>query len=349
MIRKTKFTNSELNQFWIEMSPLLNTDTELKVFFKLLKEIDILINFIEKNYEEFNVKISENVFNKHFDNFFKKVSIYNSFNSFLLKKIKKLFRKLLFKYIKGSKYFYYGLTKPKGYPGDFKIIEAIYNNKISSTKGLDNLLDAYFMRDSYVQVVRDRKTWTREYLKKYISKSSKNEIRILNLACGSCRDIRELESDFHPQKKQKVQFDFIDQDLETINWSKKRLKNKESFVHYFKRSDVLKYVLSFSKNYQRKSYDLIYSIGLIDYLPDSYLGPMIKNSLKLLKPQGVLLLAHKNSRKVYAAVADWMCDWRFIPRTKEEVRKLICKNVLDKKQIKFYQGNNSLVFYYIIK
>ena len=48
------------------------------------------------------------------------------------------------------------LEKPRGYPGDFDILEGIYDNRVKSS-GIGEVLDLYFLQKTIAQAVRNRK------------------------------------------------------------------------------------------------------------------------------------------------------------------------------------------------
>lgn len=265
----------------------------------------------------------------------------------LLKKTKIFFREVISEHIKGSKLFYHGLIKPSGFPGDYQILEVIYNNRPIS-RGFGCLFDYYFLENDYVNVVRDRKNWTKEFLSDFICRAEKHSLRILNLACGGCRELRESIPMFEQCGKE-VSFVLVDQDNNAIDFSESKLIKLPANIHVdFIVLDVLSYLKLSS--HAALPFDFIYNIGLADYLPDSVLGPLLKRSFNILSQHGELLIAHKNIRSIPAPVADWMCDWKFIPRSKKDLKKLIERSLYGLRyKARIISSVNKLVFYYHIK
>jgi extracellular factor (EF) 3-hydroxypalmitic acid methyl ester biosynthesis protein len=263
----------------------------------------------------------------------------------LLNELRKLFRSILMKFTNKSKLIRHGTLKPKGFPGDFKIVEAMYDNK-SVSKGIGFLLDSYFLQNDYVKAVRDRKDQMKIFLLKFIQNCQKKDINIVNLACGSCREIRELKGQINESQK-RILFNLIDQDKEAVNFAKMRLKReaKESAIFKFHVIDVLEF---FKREYADKKadIDLIYSIGLIDYLPNSILGPMFRQSFSFIRRGGEIIVAHKNTKKYNFIVSLWGSDWSFIPRDLKDVKFLIAQYLpKNKYRIKLLPSNNNRIFY----
>jgi hypothetical protein len=86
--------------------------------------------------------------------------------------------------------------------------------------------------------------------------------------------------------------------------------------------------LKYSFSYLRKdNYDLVYSAGLYDYIktfPEDHSKGTIaltRRLFDLVKPGGALILGNFNPSNPpdIRFVMDYLCDWRLIYRTKEEI------------------------------
>jgi len=69
--------------------------------------------------------------------------------------------------------------------------------------------------------------------------------------------------------------------------------------------------------------DLIYSVGLYDYLPDKVLKKLLTAQMNLLKEGGKMILAFKDCDAYDKTVYDWICDWQFVQRTETQVFDLL--------------------------
>lgn len=150
--------------------------------------------------------------------------------------------------------------------------------------------------------------------------------RLLNLACGPSREIQEL---FLKEIKVSSKTDYIciDLDEEALDFSKQALNNIPANVKMrFLQENILE-LLKKPEDYQAKlgKCDIVYSIGLADYLPDKIMKKMINACFSFLKPQGTVILAFKITEKdPFAPVPpDWFCDWRFVPRSENDAEELI--------------------------
>ncbi len=287
---------------------------------------------------------------KILNDFFEKAALFEKAipDEILNKRLKKLFRQITKDDFCKSKLIRHGIEKPQGYPGDYQIVEAMYVNKVLTTSGVGHYLDKYFLTNAYVQAVRDRKDSMRLFLTDFINSSQLKSLKILNLACGSSRDVFELLSENSFAEKE-VGLTLLDQDRDALEFSSKRLKKIKNNINIkYVVSDFVKF-LKLELSAKKNTYNMIYSIGLADYLPDSILGLMFKFGFELLDNGGQLVIAHKNTFHFKSPISDWGADWKFIERTKADLSGLIKKYLGDNKyRLSFVRIPNQLIFYVIV-
>ena len=266
----------------------------------------------------------------------------------IMQKVKEHFRHLLGTWIYKSAIMKRAFEKPRGYPGDYKMIEIVYDNKpISSNIGV--YFDNYFLKSPYAVAVRMRKDRLRAMLQNFIEETKLSKIAILNIACGSCREIKELLPGL--KTKSHVTFNCLDWDEEALKFSQDTLlptapKNVE---FKFIKEDIMKMVKNESDIQSLAKQSLIYSIGLIDYLPDRILKKLIQVSYELLENNGKLILTHKNRDKTFPPVPpDWACDWKFVPRNKEEMVKLFYNCGISKFSFAVDSDDFGYIYYFTL-
>lgn len=271
----------------------------------------------------------------------------------LLRKVKNTFRMLL---IDGPAYksllFKRAYEKPQGYPGDYHMIELFYDNKPIS-KGIGFCGDEYILNDSYVMAVRKRKEYMKRILDDFIENSASSSVNILNLGCGPCREIRELLIS-NIVKNKKLIFTLVDQDEDALAYSRNALEKVSKHLHgNIKYKFIKANILDFfnNKKYKNiiKKQDLIYSIGLADYLPDTFLGRLIKYCSGLLKSEGKLIIAHKNVKRQKDTIPDWFCDWSFFQRSREDLVDIFRTYVdINNYEVRFKEEKLKYFFFMIV-
>ena len=266
----------------------------------------------------------------------------------VMEKVKDSFRQLLGVWLYKSICMKRGLDKPRGYPGDYKMLEIVYDNKAIS-KGIGEYFDNYFLKSPYAVAVRIRKDHVREILQDFINKSTLNKIEILNIACGPCREIKELLPNI--TNKNPIVFICLDRDEEALDFSNKVfLKNTPPNVTVkFVKEDIMNMIKSQTAEQAYGKYDLIYSIGLIDYLPDGILKKLIQALYQLLRKEGRLVLTHKNSEKTFPPIPpDWACDWKFVSRDRDEVIKLFHDSGISDFSLTVESDDFEYIYYFTI-
>lgn len=237
--------------------------------------------------------------------------------------------------------------KPRGYPGDYLMLETVYNNR-PSVKGVGLYFDRYFLSNPYAVAVRHRKDRLREILETEIRQSKLEVMKIFDIACGSCREIKELPFELFQNKE--VIFTCLDWDEEALEFSKQALVDFSKNAKFkFAKEDIMNIIKDANRMNSYGKQDLVYSIGLIDYLPDRILKLFIKSFYGILQKGGKLILTHKNKDKTFSPLPPaWFCDWKFVPRNKEEVVKLFYNCGIGKFSLSTEVDEFNDIFYFTI-
>jgi SAM-dependent methyltransferase len=210
---------------------------------------------------------------------------------------------------------------PRGYAGDFEMLEAIYQGVPIPNKGFGLYLDSYFLSRRIVAAARGRLAKLIDLL------ATELQIRragctILNVACGSCRELFALPSELALVQPHVV---CLDADPAALDFAKNLLTcngiNLENFQ--FIQYNALRLV-----NYERSlgylgQHDIIYSTGLLDYIADEPLVLILATLWKLLKPKGKLVAPFKDERCYNVLQCHWLVNWSaFLQRTEADIDDL---------------------------
>ena len=230
------------------------------------------------------------------------------------KMLKEAFREGLADLISISGSLRHILEKPYGYPGDFAILEHVYDCKPlpTTTDPVGRIADVWGLSRHLPTAVTARKDLLRSFLERFPTLDDA-PIRILSLASGSAREIRELS----PLTLESMDIKLIDFDKNPLEFAKSYFAAQpwQPRIDYIV-GDVIKG--EGDDGFTDESFDLIYSFGLYDYLPDKYIAKSISQYLKYLKPDGKFVFALKDVTYYDAFLYDFMFDWRFVPRVKDD-------------------------------
>lgn len=239
----------------------------------------------------------------------------------LTKELKRRVRTLLGQFLYQSRVMKRAVEKPRGYPGDYAMLEMAYNNRTVSA-GIGGHLDRFSLDRPYSEAIRQRKDMMRDLLGGYFNGTGCHTLRVINLASGGCRELRELFS--RPNRNTApVDLLCIDQDEEAIAFAREQIQSLDTgpvsvrFLH----GNILR--LGELNVGPDNSIDLIYSIGIADYLQDRMLHRLFQDSYRKLRPGGQLVVAYKDRERNKPLAFNWYVDWHFVPRNEPEFVSLI--------------------------
>ena len=242
--------------------------------------------------------------------------------------LKKRFRLALSPWLSDNSFAKRGLDKPRGYPGDFMMMEMAYEDTASTNGGLAGEFDRLFF-SKYVSVI-NRKNIIVDTLRTVLREWRESRpIEILTLGGGPCREFYELERDQSAYEwKTKITLDYLDHDDQAVEFSRRRLSGNQILLetNFFQHS-----LLSFGRDWGvlggRTNYDVVYALGIADYFPDTILVSVIAQSLSILQQKGKLILAHKDKLRFNFSLLDWICDWTFFRRGEQDVVRLVEESI----------------------
>ena len=204
--------------------------------------------------------------------------------------------------------------KPLGYAGDYLLIDWIYT-KQTAPSGRGKLFDLLFHNYEAARSVRNRKQY---FLKKCteLSQQRKSEVDILDLGCGSCRDVLEI---FQTSKNgENLYFHCVDNEPEAIKYATKLLSHTKA-----QNNVRLECANVFSIKTPQK-YDLIWSAGLFDYLDDRLASILLKKAWRYLKDGGKIIFGNFSPRNPTRKGMELVGKWYLIHRTADDLISL-CK------------------------
>lgn len=319
---------------------------KIKLYKKRAQEVE---NYLSKHPDEWGKFQHE--FNAEVNSVFRDIMIYEKTN--LSKgniekvyKLKKLFIKRIRKLFMRKEYSEWSIRKPFGYAGDYKILDDIYVNEPKTT-GFDRLFDNYYQMSSISVGVRNRKEDFKKIISDFAKKSKKKSIRIMSLACGSCREIQELLSHNMLANKEAV-FDCYDNDERALEYAKNLLQpfSNINFIN----ENVLR--LAATKHITskiEKRYDIIYATGLSDYLNNKVATRLIENLRALLKMDGILAISNVRDKYSNPSVhyMEWAGDWNLFYRDDDELKKIFIDAGFRNDELKMRYEQQGIMLYII--
>jgi len=211
-------------------------------------------------------------------------------------------------------------TWPQGYQEDYKTLEAIYRNSPMS-QGIGYYLDKYLLSSTLAVAVRERMSALLELLRNELMNGHKP--KVLDVACGSCREISELAPEIITSG---ARFTCIDADADALKFALNRLSytglssDRVEFVKY----NALRMFDDETARAEFGMQDIIYSVGFFDYLPNDFLEKLLRTLFKLLNPGGKLIASFKDANRHKAQAFHWLTGWDvFFQRAEDDFERIL--------------------------
>jgi cyclopropane fatty-acyl-phospholipid synthase-like methyltransferase len=95
--------------------------------------------------------------------------------------------------------------------------------------------------------------------------------------------------------------------------------------------------------------DIIYSVGLFDYLPSDFLVKIFETLYNLLNPNGRLIAAFKDANRYRHQEFHWIVDWDgFLQRNEEDSRAILYDAGIPHSAISETHEETGIIIFYII-
>ncbi|HID71017.1 MAG TPA: class I SAM-dependent methyltransferase [Desulfobacterales bacterium] len=237
--------------------------------------------------------------------------------------------KEFFPYIMRSRLAERSYYKPKGYAGDFLMMEHIYKDVAKGDGKFGEILDGWLMQRPGCEAIRGRRVLMKQQLEILSKKRLKNSNRfkIMNLACGPSRELFDFlkECDY----TDKIDALCVDIDTEALHYSNQNVNNfpHSASVRYMT-ENLVKWGLG-KVSHDIGTMDLIYSAGLFDYLEPRLFCKLVDKCYQHLKPGGSLLIGNFTPYDDMLLM-DHILHWKLIYRTREELVELFNKTKFGK-------------------
>lgn len=195
--------------------------------------------------------------------------------------------------------------KPRGYAGDAALIDLIYDRSPpSGTQMRGRRLFSVTTNFPTAEAVRLRRAFAADL----VTSAHEKQKRILSLACGHFREGEVLIG------KPIQNVVLVDQDSLALEVVRQRFGATIRCRH----ANVFNYLRGAIAACE--NFDLIYTLGLTDYLDDRAMTLLHRMVRRILAPGGKFVLANFVPHNLAAGWLDAVMDWHLIYRQEEELR-----------------------------
>ena len=212
-------------------------------------------------------------------------------------------------------------SKPRGYAGDFATIDLIYANEPEGPGKLAPLIDAWALGIPSAAAVRARRGMLVRTIRDEAARLN-GPLRLTSLASGPARELFDVLTNEAPDLRAVC----VDIDTEALAFaaSVARELGVDDRIT-FAQDNILRLIRGRGKTALPPQH-FIYSLGLIDYLDDRVLAPLLDWIHDALEPGGLAVIGNFGPGSPDKAYLDHILEWRLIYRDAERLRELFAQS-----------------------
>ena len=226
-------------------------------------------------------------------------------------------------------------AKPLGYPGDYEIMNQVYDWQRVGERPYDMLLHRIGLE--VAECIKTRMEVVRDRIAELASKNPERPAHILSLGSGPAREV-ELYLAGPDAERGSAAFTLIDQEQQALRYALERTYPNVLKSHG--RHSVKALNISFTDVLRGTSameglppQDMIYSVGLLDYLTDKRAAGLTKRLFSMLAPGGTLIIGNMYETPLsnlwpMEFLTDWSLNYR------DEAQMLAWAEGLDAAQVR---------------
>jgi len=217
--------------------------------------------------------------------------------------------------------------KPFGYPGDFRMMNYMYNDKRQGASAYSRIMHQLGREERLAATVPSRRNLMLEQIEKMVqSAEGTGPIRISCLASGPAREVEDYLKKYNGERH--LIWTLIDQDDRALSYANDRLLRAAAG-----KTDRIQVNCLFTSFRQLvgnrellgeiSGQDFLYSAGFFDYLTRDQARMVASRCLEMLRPGGRLLFGNAAAGPDVHWVPEFVLDWHMIYREGAELEAVL--------------------------
>lgn len=217
-------------------------------------------------------------------------------------------------------------SKPLGYAGDFQVMNHIYRDDLEGTTAFGKVFHKLACEEPLAAGVRTRKDLVKELTLAEHARSRRagEPLRIMSLGCGPAREVVELLAE-SPEPLRGIHWTLIDQEEKALSAAYHDVlrgiaaREAACSAHclYLSFEQLIRDPLAIRGEPQ----DLIYCVGLFDYLSERRAQALTAALYERLRPGGLLAIGNALAPNDHFWLGEFVLDWTLIYRDRAAIRR----------------------------
>jgi len=219
--------------------------------------------------------------------------------------------------------------KPLGCPGDYQMMNMIYGDHDQGESLFAYLLNRYSCRVTAARAVAGRVPYLVGKIGRTIDRvlKTKEEVPIASIGAGPAREIQELMKS--NSKSDRCHVGLVDMVPEALTYCREKMFNLRLATGSRMRIDFLNRSV---RDLIRSPHaldsligqELIYTVGLFDYLPFHVARHVVQKLYGLLSEEGELIVGNFDVSNDSRYYMEYAAEWFLLYRTRDEMLDLAC-------------------------
>lgn len=237
------------------------------------------------------------------------------------------FRKHVWDLILASPFLARTNLKPRGYAGDSMMMQMLYENEFRGAGLFSMCMHRHPVQTAAAQAVRNRRALIAEAVQaRAQAVGNGRRVRVLSVACGPAAELTDVLK--RPADADRFEFMLLDQDAEALA---EATAAAQAAAARLKRDVLARPVRESVRTMLRTPdvvaawgvFDLVYTMGLFDYLQQPVARVVIRKLYELLQPGGELIVGNFHVGNPSRLYMDYWMDWALVYRTEDEMYDLV--------------------------
>lgn len=228
-------------------------------------------------------------------------------------------------YIYGAPFAARAYYKPRGYAGDFEMMNHLYRAEVTGKTLFDQCMHKYFVDEPAGAAVKNRGYYLVEKISELFRENTSNgPLKLISIASGPAVEQQLFLQNGKEFYGREATFTCLDQDEESLKHAQKQLLSMDRFVKSgfkfnFKNLAIRNVIAG---GLPEKDYDMVYSAGLFDYFTEPVAQMAAQKMIACLKPGGKLIIGNFSTENPCAPFMELWLDWNLIYRSKEDLERM---------------------------
>ncbi len=263
------------------------------------------------------------------------------------------FRKQLWDIILSSEFLARTNLKPRGYAGDSLMMRMVYEREFRGRRLFSKFMHRHPLDTTAAVAVRNRRQLIASSVKEAQQRVAEfgARTRVLSVACGPAWELRDIITS--PGDLEQLELFLLDQDQLALDDARDTIMELEQRFRArldatLIRDSVRTMIGAPDLSARWGQFDVVYSMGLFDYLTPPVAKAVLAKLYEVLAPGGVLLVGNFHERNPSRVYMEYWMDWVIYYRDEAAFREL-ASELTDAEITLTYEETESQMFLQVRK